>query len=63
MCAMLEINRNVQLQELGWRLLLQVRLPALILHMALKNVNPYNINPCHAVIHVDQIGYQFIVIP
>lgn len=39
MCAMLEINRNVQLQELGWRLLLQVRLPALILYMALKNVN------------------------
>lgn len=26
MCAMLEIERNVRLKELGWRLLLQVRL-------------------------------------
>ena len=26
MCAMLEIERNARLKELGWRLLLQVRL-------------------------------------
>jgi hypothetical protein len=29
MCAMLEIERNVHLKELGWRLLLQVSHPVL----------------------------------